>query len=46
MFENLGVAHAMTVLASISVLIATIPYVFYIWGHRIRAMSRLAPNKM
>lgn len=41
-FENLGVAYTLTILACISALMAPVPYVFYKWGHLIRAKSKYA----
>jgi len=46
MYRNLGVHHALTILAALSVPVTALPYVFYVFGSRIRKMSRYAPNKM
>ncbi|KAK2045660.1 major facilitator superfamily transporter [Colletotrichum somersetense] len=41
-YENLGTHYALTVLACVSAVLAPIPYVFYRYGHLIRAKSRYA----
>lgn len=40
MYENLGVQHSLTIWASTSVVVAAVPYVVYIYGERLRGMSR------
>ena len=44
MYNNLGVHHALTVLASISCAVTPVPYVFYVYGSRVRGLSRLVPH--
>ena len=44
MYENLGVHHSWTIWASISVVVAMVPYVIYVYGERLRAMSRWVPH--
>lgn len=43
MFHNLGIQWAATLLGCIAVAMIPIPILFYLFGGRIRAMSRLAP---
>ncbi|KAF8070036.1 MFS general substrate transporter [Lyophyllum atratum] len=43
MFNNLGVNWAATLLALILLVLAPSPYLFYIYGPRIRARSKFAP---
>ncbi|GAA5914756.1 hypothetical protein JCM8208_000691, partial [Rhodotorula glutinis] len=40
MYERLGPHLALTLLASLSLLVSVIPLVFYRWGARIRSWSR------
>lgn len=42
MFHNLGIQWAGTLLGCLAALLAPVPFVFYIWGDRIRAMSKFA----
>jgi hypothetical protein len=44
MYENLGVHHALTVLAAISTAFAPVPFIFYKYGASIRSWSRTVPN--
>lgn len=44
MFHNLGVAWATSLLAFLCVAFIPAPILFYIYGKRIRAMSKFAPN--
>ncbi|GAA5934000.1 MFS transporter [Sporobolomyces koalae] len=44
MFANLGTQWALTLLAFLSVLFMPVPFVFYYYGHRIRAKSTFAPK--
>ncbi|PLN79786.1 MFS general substrate transporter [Aspergillus taichungensis] len=43
MFHNLGIQWAATLLGCIAVAMIPIPILFYLFGGRIRALSRLAP---
>ncbi|GLB40859.1 putative MFS general substrate transporter [Lyophyllum shimeji] len=43
MFDNLGVNWASTLLGLVLLLLAPSPYLFYIYGPRIRARSKFAP---
>ncbi len=42
MYSNLGVHWALTLLGCLSVLMVPVPYVFYIFGYKLRAASRTA----
>lgn len=44
MYRNLGVAWASSLLGFISVAMVPIPVLFFIYGARIRAMSRFSPK--
>ena len=46
MYKNLGVHHSLTILAAVSTAFTPLPYIFYFYGSKIRAMSRVAPNKV
>jgi hypothetical protein len=39
----LGVQYTCTILACISAAMVPIPYLFYFYGHKIRARSKYAP---
>ena len=41
-YENEGVAYTLTIMACISALMVPVPYVFYKYGHWIRAKSKYA----
>ncbi|GME37265.1 mfs general substrate transporter [Neofusicoccum parvum] len=41
-YENVGVHWTCTILGCISVLLAPVPYLFYVYGERIRGKSRAA----
>jgi len=41
LFNNLGVDWACTLLGCISVVLAAVPFLFYIYGPKLRAMSRI-----
>jgi hypothetical protein len=41
-YERMGVQYTLTIMASISVLLAPIPYVLYFHGHWLRAKSKYA----
>ncbi|KAK5086133.1 hypothetical protein LTR70_000229 [Exophiala xenobiotica] len=42
MYKNLGTHWTLTVLACISIVIALVPYVLYVWGHKVRGRSKYA----
>ncbi|KAI4840583.1 MFS general substrate transporter, partial [Aureobasidium sp. EXF-8845] len=42
-YQNLGVHYTCTILACISAAMVPIPYLFYFYGHKIRARSKYAP---
>ncbi|OAA67187.1 major facilitator superfamily transporter multidrug resistance [Niveomyces insectorum RCEF 264] len=44
MFNGLGIEWASTLLGCVGAVLIPIPVVFYIYGHKIRAMSRFAPT--
>ncbi|KAK9476196.1 major facilitator superfamily domain-containing protein [Lipomyces japonicus] len=44
MFHNLGVQWAGTLLGCIGILLAPVPMLFYIYGKRLRKVSKYAPN--
>ncbi|TDZ23370.1 putative transporter [Colletotrichum orbiculare MAFF 240422] len=44
MFNGMGIEYASTLLGCVAVVLAPIPVVFYIWGHKIRAKSAYAPT--
>lgn len=44
MFNNLGVEWAGTLLGCLAALLAPIPVIFYLYGHKIRAHSTYAPQ--
>lgn len=44
MYRNLGVQWATTMLAFIAVALWPVPILFYIYGARIRKMSRFVPQ--
>lgn len=41
-YENVGTHWTLTIMACISLLMVPVPYVFYKWGHHVRARSRYA----
>lgn len=43
MFDGMGIQWASTLLGCVAVVLIPIPVIFYIYGARIRARSRLAP---
>ncbi|MCJ1330237.1 hypothetical protein MMC10_006920 [Thelotrema lepadinum] len=45
MYENLGVQWATTLLAFLGLACAPIPYIFYIYGARIRKWSKYSPTR-
>lgn len=44
MFEGMGIQWASTLLGCVAAVLVPIPVVFYLYGHRIRARSKLAPT--
>ncbi|EIM92287.1 MFS general substrate transporter [Stereum hirsutum FP-91666 SS1] len=44
LFHNLGINWACTLLGCISVLLAVVPFLFYIYGPKLRAMSKMAAD--
>lgn len=43
-YQNMGVHYTLTILACLSIPLVPVPFVFYKYGHRIRARSRYAPK--
>ena len=41
-YKNMGVHWTLTILGGISALLVPVPYLFFIYGKRIRGMSRYA----
>lgn len=41
-YQNLGVHWTLTILGAISALMAPLPYVFYVYGEKIRSHSKFA----
>ncbi|CEI61581.1 putative efflux pump kojT [Fusarium venenatum] len=41
-YENMGTHYTLTIMACLAVVLATIPYVLYFYGHNIRAKSKYA----
>lgn len=44
MFKNLGTQWAGTLLGCLAAILIPVPFLFYFYGHRIRAMSKYAIN--
>ena len=44
MFEGMGIQYASTVLGCVAAVLAPIPFIFYIYGGRIRSKSSYAPT--
>ncbi|KAI0013204.1 MFS general substrate transporter [Xylariaceae sp. FL0662B] len=44
MFNGLGIEWASTLLGCVATIMVPIPVIFYLYGHKIRAKSRLAPT--
>ncbi|OJK04896.1 hypothetical protein ASPACDRAFT_19815 [Aspergillus aculeatus ATCC 16872] len=45
MFHNLGVGPAMSILGGVAAAAIPVPFLFMVYGKRLRAMSRFAPFK-
>lgn len=43
-FDGLGVNWTGTLLGCVATVLAPIPVLFYLYGHRIRAKSKFAPD--
>ncbi|GKU07575.1 unnamed protein product [Fusarium langsethiae] len=41
-YENMGTHYTLTIMACLAVVLATIPYLLYFYGHNIRAKSKYA----
>ena len=46
MYHGLGVAWATSVLGFVAIAMIPIPVLFYVYGHRVRAWSRMSKNKI
>ncbi|KUI73739.1 hypothetical protein VM1G_09306 [Cytospora mali] len=44
MFNGMGIQWASTLLGCVAAVLAPIPVIFYIYGHKIRAKSKIAPS--
>lgn len=44
MFDGMGIQWASTLLGCVAAVLVPIPVIFYIYGHRIRAKSKIAPT--
>lgn len=44
MFHNMGVEWAASLLGFLALLFLPIPFLFYVFGERIRGLSTYAPN--
>lgn len=45
MYENLGPHWSLTISAIVATVMAPVPFVLYVYGHKVRAMSRNVQNK-
>ncbi|PLB53462.1 MFS general substrate transporter [Aspergillus steynii IBT 23096] len=45
MYENLGPHLSLTIVAIIASVMAPVPYLLYVYGHKVRAMSKNVQNK-
>jgi hypothetical protein len=43
-YERLGTHWALTLFGFVSLAISFIPIVFYVWGPKIRSLSRYVPD--
>lgn len=43
-YRSIGVHYTLTILGAISTVMATIPYLLYVYGPRIRKYSKFAVN--
>lgn len=44
LFNNLGIGIACTILGCIAAALGTVPFLFYVFGARLRAMSKMAAD--
>lgn len=44
MFNGMGIQWASTLLGCVAAVLAPIPVIFYLYGHKIRAKSKIAPS--
>ncbi|KAF3765884.1 MFS general substrate transporter [Cryphonectria parasitica EP155] len=44
MFEGMGIQWASTLLGCVGVALVPIPVIFYLYGHKLRAKSKIAPT--
>lgn len=44
-YENLGPHWSLTISAIVATVMAPVPFVLYVYGHKVRAMSRNVQNK-
>lgn len=44
MFDGLGINYTLTLLGGVAVLLVPLPIIFYIYGKKIRANSKIAPG--
>lgn len=44
MWRNLGISWSLTMLGCISAVLCPVPYIFYVWGPKIRARSQYAQS--
>lgn len=45
-FDALGINWTATLLGCVAAVLAPIPVIFYLYGHRIRAKSKFAPKAL
>ncbi|KAJ5603217.1 hypothetical protein N7537_006173 [Penicillium hordei] len=46
MYENIGPHWSLTIVGIVATIMAPVPFVLYKYGHRVRAMSKNAQNKV
>lgn len=44
MFNGMGIQWASTLLGCVAAVLVPIPVIFYLYGHKIRAKSKIAPS--
>lgn len=44
-YKNLGSQYTLTIMACIAAVLTPIPYALYIWGPKVRKLSKYAVNK-